>query len=295
MKIKTRRYYVYYLLKALIFLVGLIPRKAGLMLASFLGKAAFMLLRGYRDTTISNLDEALGRDPRRNTLIAEGVFRNLAKNGAEWIKLASSGREEVEAMVTEASGFEHLDRALAEGKGVILLVSHFGNWELLSIYLNLKGYKGTAVARRIYFHKYDRFIMRLRNRFGAQVLYRDESPRKLLKLLKSGGILGILADQDVDSVEGVFVNFFGKSAYTPAAPVRFGMVTGASLVPAFMIRKPDDTHKLVLEKPLVLLRGPDREEALKLYTRAWTDVLEKYVRQYPEQWVWMHQRWKTRK
>jgi KDO2-lipid IV(A) lauroyltransferase len=115
----------------------------------------------------------------------------------------------------------------------------------------------------------------------------------MLKILKHGGILGIVPDQDVDSVDGVFVDFFGKEAYTPTAPVKLAMAAKTQIVPIFVVRKKDNTHKLVVEKPIDVLRGDEKEEDIRRYTQAWTSLLEKYVRKYPQQWVWVHKRWKT--
>ncbi len=295
MKIKTRRYYIYYITKILFFLIGLVPRSVSLVIADLLGKMAFIFLGKFRRIALSNLNDVFSDDHQRNARIARDVFRNLAKNGADWIKLTSFSEKDVKDLVTEAYGFEYLDEVLAKGKGAIVLGSHFGNWELLSIYVKVRGHEGAVIGRRMYFHKYDKFVTRLRTRFGAGLIYRDESPKKILRILKKGQVLGMLADQDVSSVEGVFVDFFGKPAYTPTAPVKLGMATGAGLVPAFMIRKPDNTYKMIIEKPISLLPGEDKEEDVRRYTQLWTDVLEKYVREYPEQWVWLHSRWKTKK
>lgn len=252
------------------------------------------MLKKHREITLANLNTVFGQDTRENERIAEDVFRNVAKNGADWIKFLSYDKEGIGKLVTEIEGLENLDKAISAGKGVILLASHFGNWELLSAYLYSHGYTGAIIAKRIYFYKYDNLINRLRRRFGANIVYRDESPKKLLKILKDGGMLGILADQDVDSVEGIFVDFFGKPANTPVGPVKLGMVTGANLVPAFMIRKPDNTYKLIVEKAIELVSKGDKENDIRRYTQEWTNVLERYVKKYPEQWVWMHKRWKNK-
>ncbi len=293
MKTKTRRYYLYYLIKVLFFLISLVPLKISMAIAGFFGKTAFRLVRKHREIAISNLDAVFKGDHASNARIAESVFANLAKNGAEWIKLSSLEPNRIDDLVTEFQGAEFLDGALSEGKGAVILGFHFGNWEMLGLYLRQKGYDGAVIVRRIYFHKYDKIITNMRRRFSVQGIYRDESPKKMLRVLKNGGVLGVLADQDVDSVDGVFVDFFGKPAYTPTAPVKLAMTAKAKIIPAFVIRKPDNTHKIVLEKPIDPVSENKTEEDVKRYTQAWTDVLEKYVRQYPEQWVWVHRRWKT--
>ena len=122
----------------------------------------------------------------------------------------------------------------------------------------------------------------------------DESPKKLLRVLKNGGMIGILADQDVDSVDGVFVKFFGHDAFTPVAPVKIALATGAKIVPAFVVRKSDNSYRFVAEKPMTLSSSGDKEADVKRYTQEWTDTLEKHIRKDPEQWVWVHKRWKTK-
>ena len=292
-KIKTRRYYIYYLLKMLFFVVSLIPLNISLFLANFLGKAAFWCVPKYRERTISNLDMVLGGSHSENVKIAEKVFINLAKNGAEWIKLYSADPKKLGLIITEDSGMEYLDEVLASGNGALVLGFHFGNWEFTGFYLRYKDYPGSLVARRIYFHKYDKFLSRLRKKFDAPTIYRDESPRKMLKELKRGHILGIVPDQNVDSIEGVYVDFFGRKAFTPTAPVKLAMVAKTKLVPVFVVRKKDNTHKFIIEKPIDPVSTGDAEEDVKRYTQEWTSLLERYVRKYPDHWVWMHERWKS--
>ena len=151
MKIKYRRYYIYYLLRVFIFLVGLIPLKVSLAIAGFLGNVAFYVLKKYRDIAVSNLDEVYSDDHKSNVRIAESVFENFAKNGAEWIKFSSIDSKKLAEVVTEDQVLEELDEALSGGKGAVVMGFHFGNWELLGMYLRYKGYPGALVARRVYF------------------------------------------------------------------------------------------------------------------------------------------------
>lgn len=292
-KIKYRRYYFYYLLKVAIFVVSLLPLRVSLAIADLLGKLAFAVLPKYRRIAVYNLNEALGPDEARNTGIVRKLFSNLVKNGAEWIKLVSVDPSDLGKIVTEAEGLENLDEALSGGKGAIVLAFHFGNWELTGMYLRYRGYPGQTIVRRLYFHKYDKLINRVRKHFDVHVIYRDESPKKMLKVLKANGIMGIVPDQDIDSIDGTFVDFFGRPTYTPTAPVKLAMVSGAKMVPVFIVRKPDGTHKLMADKVIDVPPGARSEEDVRKYTQEWTGVLEKYVRKYPDQWVWVHERWKT--
>jgi len=293
MKIKTRRYHIYYWAKFFLGVGSLIPLRVSLPIASFLGKVASRVVPKYRQIAVDNLNMVFSDNQAENVKIAENVFSNLAKNGAEWVKLSVMDPKEFDRVVTETEGLERLDKVLAAGRGAVVLGFHFGNWEMLGFALRSRGYPGALVARRIYFHKYDKFVNRLREKFDARVIYREESPKRMLRELKSGGVLGILADQDIDSVGGTFVDFFSKKAYTPQAPVKIAMAAKTQIVPIFIVRKKDNTHKLVVEDVIDVTGCENTEENVTHFTQGWTSLLEKYVRKYPEQWVWMHRRWKT--
>ena len=176
---------------------------------------------------------------------------------------------------------------------IIIITGHLGNWELIPAYFVSVGLHGGVVARRVYYEKYERLLSRLRLSKGFRVFYRDESPRAILKTLKNNEVVGILADQDVRKLDGVFVEFFGRPAYTPTAPVLIAMKTGAPLIPARIVRE-GRKHRIVVDEPIPLRRSGDREADLVHNTQAWSRVIERYIREHPDQWVWMHRRWRTR-
>jgi KDO2-lipid IV(A) lauroyltransferase len=154
------------------------------------------------------------------------------------------------------------------------------------------GYSSNVIARPIYYEKYEEWISSLRKGMGVNVIYRTDSPKKLLYRLKENELVGIMPDQDIDSVEGVFVDFFGKKAYTPSAPVKIAMASGTPIIPMFIVRN-GRRHTIFVEEPIRVQKSEDKEEDVLRYTQQWSDVVESYVRRYPEQWVWMHKRWKT--
>jgi Kdo2-lipid IVA lauroyltransferase/acyltransferase len=293
MKIKTRRYYLYYMAVIGAWVIRLFPLRLGLYLADLTGRAVYAVLRKYSRRTFDNLKSVFPEKSDAEIEIAGGVFSNICKNAVELVSFSKLTERTLPKWVRSEGAYGKIDRILARGKGVIMLASHFGNWELISAYFTLKGYNGTVIARRIYFEKYDKFINNFRKYVGVKVVYRDDSPKKILRVLKRNEMLGILADQDVDSVEGVFVDFFGKKAYTPKAPVALALATGSSLVPCFMIREKEG-HRLVLEDPLEIEEKADKEETIRYNTQKWSNIVESYIRRYPEQWVWMHDRWKTK-
>lgn len=295
MKFKYRRYLLYYLARVLAFIFYIVPLRMGLALAGLAGRITFAVLSKYRNITIENLRAALGSDKTDAEIrsIGKRVFENLAKNGIELVNFPRINAGNIDRFV-RIKNIDIIDEALKNGRGAIVLTGHFGNWELLALTIRLKGYKGAVVGRRIYFDKYDKYLNSLRKVHDVDIVYRDQSPRSILKILKGNGIMGMLADQDVDSVEGVFVDFFGRPAYTPLGPAALAMVAGASLIPAFMVRE-GCFHTLVIEKPVDITDTGNKEKDFVENTQKWSRVVESYIRQYPDHWVWMHRRWKTQK
>lgn len=293
MRYKYRRYFLYYLGRVFAFFVYLLPIGVGVRIAAFLGGCAYLALPKYRNMAIANLRRAFGseKSPQEIRKIARGVFVNLAKSACEVVNFPKINEKNIDRFL-KIEGVEHVDRSFAAGKGTIVLASHFGNWELLGMAFRVKGYPGVTIGRKIYFYKYDNFLNKLRKSHDVNVIYRDDSPRKMLKTLKDNWILGIVADQDVDSVEGVFVNFFGIPAYTPAGPAVLARVSGAAMIPCFVIRQKRG-HLLKIEKPVELVDTGNKEADVVTNTQRWSNIVESYIRKYPEQWVWMHRRWKT--
>ena len=299
MKKKLYRKPLYFLLRGVAFILYPLPISVGYRVADLLGAAAFQLLGRERRKTLAHLEIAFGKEKSTEQMrqIGKRVFQNLGRNLIELIHFPKINASNIDQFVT-LKGQEKLDAVLKRGKGGILLVSHLGNWELLAATLHLKGYGGKIVARRIRDEHYDRLLNRLRdhlwhkNEKGIEAIYRDESPRKMLEPLRENRFLGILADQDVDSVSGVFVDFFGKPAYTPTAPVQFAMAAHCPIIPCFILRE-NGHHTLTVEEPLEMVTTGDKQKDLLENTRRWSCLTESYIRRYPDQWVWMHRRWKT--
>jgi len=294
MKRKLRRNIIYYLLRIAAFILILFPLHIGLYIGFILGRLVYYMVAKERSKTIANLKLAFGKEKSEAEIrrIARQVFENLGKNLIELINFPKINKSNIDKLI-ENKGLHKIDKALAGKKGLIILPSHFGNWELLGAYLTTKGYRGPVIARRVRFDKFDRLLNKLRAGKNVEVIYRDESPKKILKVLKKGGMIGVLADQDVDSVEGVFVDFFGELARTPTAPVALALATGAPILPCFLIRE-GNRRKCVIEDPIKLDITGNRGRDILVNTEKWSKVLESYIRKYPSQWVWMHRRWKTR-
>jgi KDO2-lipid IV(A) lauroyltransferase len=277
------------------FLVYHLPRRLGLFLAAKIAGFSYVILPKYRNLALENLTHAFGKEksPKEIKALARKVFENLGKNAFELVQFPRINEKNLHKLVT-LEGRENLDAGYAKGKGIVVITAHFGNWELMAATLRLNGCPGVTIGRRIYFYKYDQLLNYFRRVHDVNVIYRDDSPRKMLKVLKENRIVGVVADQDVDSVEGVFVDFFGRPAYTPIGPVGLARATGAALIPVLIRRNPDDTHTVIALKEIELIDTGDKEKDMVENTRRWSTVIESYIREHPEQWVWMHKRWKTR-
>lgn len=285
------RYLLYMLAVAMKWIVVLLPRQFVLLLGKAGGGLCFRLLPKERKRTIRHLSMVFGNSSDLYKT-AEGVFRHLGMNLFEWLQMPRLNRDKINRIVS-VIGMDRIDKVLSKGKGGIILTSHFGNWEYLAAYLTLNGYKGLVVAKKIYYSGYNRLLTQLRRSVGIDLVWRNGSVKSMVSILKQNKLLGILPDQDTDKVDGIFVDFFGKPAYTPTGPVALSLATGASIIPCFIVRS-GNGHHLYIEEPLELTVTSDKAETIRINTERWSNITEQYIKRYPEQWVWMHKRWNTK-
>ena len=295
MKRKLYRYPLYLGLRLVQLTALWLPREAAMALARMIGRLAFWAARREREKTIAHLANAFENEkpPREILKLAEGVFIHYAQVAVDVLRFPRLGREEVDRLVEwDPASLSIFDQVLAEGKGAILLTAHLGNWELMGAFIMLHGLPGAVVARRIYYEKFNRLLVDLRSNVRLKTIYQDAPVKEFLKILNQNHILGILADQDVDRLDGIFVPFFGRPAYTLTSPVKFALATGAPLVPAFLVKK-NGRYRLLVEEPIYVKMGINKEETIREYTERWSQVVEAKIREFPDQWAWMHRRWKT--
>ena len=284
---------LYIILKATLPLALLLPVGWVVPAGSFLGTIAYLILNKERKKAIENLSTAFSKEMTILEIkrLCRESFQNLGINLIELLRFPKLNRENIDEFVTMI-GRDRIDTALKNGKGAIMLTAHLGNWELMAAYAALKDYPINVVARPIYYEGYNKILVKLRESKGIKVIYRDDV-KPMLQSLKNNELLGILADQDTVKVDGLFVKFFDELAYTPTGPAALAMKTGAPLIPCFIIRE-NGRHKIFVEEPLPVMTTGDKDKDLLINTEMYGKVIEKWVRKYPSQWVWMHQRWKTR-
>jgi KDO2-lipid IV(A) lauroyltransferase len=295
-KKKFYRYPVYLLARMMMTVICVLPRKMLLSVAKIFGRFAFYVVVRQREKALRNLKQAYGTeksDEEINT-IARKVFENIAQSSVEVWLFRKLKKTDLSELIVNISEVQRYRDVLKENNGLIGITAHIGNWELLPATLACLGFEGGVVARKIYYEPYNRWIVGLRRSAGVETFYRDESPRRLLKLLKSNKIIGIVPDQNIDSLKGIFVDFFGHLAYTTTAPAKLAIISGAPILPNFLIREDDGRYRIVFKSLIRVPKDLSKEEANVLMTRQWMKACEDVILEFPEQWAWMHDRWKTK-
>jgi Kdo2-lipid IVA lauroyltransferase/acyltransferase len=234
-------------------------------------------------------------DAEKLSLIARAVFRNLGRVMAEFTFIPRFNKKNLERYVS-IEGIENFNQARQKGKGVLFLTAHFGNWEWMAASFPLLPTSSSChvVVRPLDNAFFDGLVERLRTWTGNKTVPKQKSMGRLLRLLKRGESLGILLDQNVAWQEGIFVNYFGELACTNIGLALLALKTGAPVLPAFNIRQPDGRYRIVIEPELALIQTGDKDLDVEKNTEQYTAVIERYVRNYPDHWFWVHQRWKTR-
>lgn len=298
MKLKKRitRGAVFKLLQFGQSLANSLSLKTGIKLGKCLASIPFYLLTKEREKTLRSLQLAWGdeKTPQELRQVAIASYQNLGKSCMELLNLPKLDKSGLQRLV-KFEGQENLDAALAQGKGALCITAHLDNWELLAAYVaSLGKYKVNVIARRVNNERANEALLKLRSQLGVNTILRESgfsSQKQIIRALNNNELLGILMDQDT-KVDGVFVDFFGRPAYTPVGPVALSMATGAPIIPVFITRQPDDIHKLTFYPIYQMKSTGDKETDIITNTAALNKIIEEQIRKVPDQWVWMHQRWK---
>lgn len=282
---------LYCMLLVLIGILRCMPRSLTLLMADLGGWFTYHIVRRHRERVDRNLAFVFpDKTEKERKELAIKVFQNMERTLADVILSCRLNSGNIREIMDAEDAVRVLNKLREQGKGVIFLSSHFGNWELVAA-MCLYGLPGTALARRIYYEPYNRLLVKNRERLGCRTLYRDDSPRKVLGVLRRNEILGIVPDQDMESVDGIFVDFYGHPVHTPTAPVKLAMASGAPILPAVVLRE-GKRYRVLVGKPIECKRQADKAEVVRRYTEEWSRSLEGFIREHPEQWAWMHDRWK---
>jgi Kdo2-lipid IVA lauroyltransferase/acyltransferase len=254
---------------------------------------SYHLLSRRRSTALRNLELAFPEQTdAERAAIARGVFRTLGIVTAEFFDLPRLTRENIGDLV-QAEGLEHCRNALARGRGVLMFGAHFGNWELEAVAVSLLVKPVVVIYRPLDNGIFDALAMNVRTATGNRPVAKTKSMRTMLRNLHNNEILGILIDQNVDWYEGPFVEFFGKPACTSEGLALLALHTGAPVLPAYMVRLPDNRYRLVVGPEVELIHTGDRKADIAANTQRFTKIIEESIRRHPDQWLWVHKRWKT--
>ncbi|MFQ5587669.1 MAG: lysophospholipid acyltransferase family protein [Nitrospiria bacterium] len=290
------RNFLLFLLKGVSALTRLLPWRMAVYFGGQLGILAYFVLPREKRRSLEGLRTAFGAEKSEDVMgaIAKRNFCNLGKGLIEILNLKSLKKKQLEALIS-VEGEEYLKAAEAAGKGTILITGHIGNWELMAAALSIRGYRLHVIATPLYDPRIDELVVKLRAGFKIETISRGtpSSSRKILNVLRSKEILGLLIDQDT-KVDGVFVNFFNKKAHTPAGAAQLALRSGAATMMCFVTRLPGDRHRITIEKPMRLVQSGNKAKDIEANTAMFTSRIEEHVKQFPDQWVWMHRRWKTK-
>ncbi len=264
------------------------------MIAGCVGRIAFLVPTRDKKRTIRHLTRFYSKtwSEKKIKRVAAQVYVNAGKNLFDAIYLSGCSDETFNKIVRH-DDLTPMKMAYDAGKGVVAVTSHSGCYEMNIHMVARKGLKCVTIGQKLFDKRIDRLITRTRQRNNITYLYRDNSSREALRLLRKGALLGVLLDQDTYG-EGVFANFLGVPAFTLSGPIRMAMRYDLPLFVGYSARQKDDTHYVYLKGPLELENTGDFDRDLVMNVEQVNAFLSKGVLDFPEQWVWMHRRWKRK-
>lgn len=260
--------------------------------AAGLGRFIYRFAARPRGFARRNLRLAYGgaMTEREREALVRNVFVHFAKTMLDFVRGPALSREGLDRIIVSVEGWESGRAALDSGRGLIFLTAHLGNWELLGRWLAAQGIPLTVVAREPGDPAFGGYVRSLRENAGFAVLSKGASARELLGALRRGEAIVLLPDQNSGDL---FVPFFGVPAGTVAGPASLALHTGAPLLPSYCVRQPDDTYKIIFLPPIPAEPTGDRAADVTRVMGEANRVLESVVRQFPEQWLWLHDRWRS--
>ena len=276
-------------------ILGAMPRPLSRAFAIGISQVVYLLHFRLRQVGLRNLAMVFPeKSEAERARVLRGGFASLGRQLAELCQFPKYTPENIDEVVTY-EGLENYERAYARRKGVLFLTAHFGGWELSAFAHSLHGHWLHIVMRPMDNQYLDRLLQNYRTMHGNKTVAKDDFVRGLLAAMKAGETVGILMDTNMTPPQGIFVDFFGIPACTASGLARIALRTDAAVVPGFTIWDPAlRKYRLRFDPALELIRSGDLEADIAANTQLFTRVIEDYVRNYPDQWLWVHRRWKTR-
>ncbi len=282
--------------RSLLGAVGALPLETSMRFGKAVGKFIGSHFPKLQKTARRNLEIALPElSETEKEKIVRGTFESLGRHLGFVSHFRKFKHEDIRNLVEVVGKEENFDKARESGKGIIFFTGHFGSWEIFNLLPPAFGHTMNILVRRIDNPLVENFVDNFRTRFGCVTLDKKLSARRMFRVLENGEILGILADLNVQEKEGVFVDFFGVPASTTTSIAKLALKTDAVVLPAFAVWNEEKQKYVVhLEPAIDYEKSENAEQNLIILTQKITNVVEKYVRAYPEQWLWIHKRWNTR-
>ncbi len=285
----------YWLVVSVARCLGRMPRGMARLLAGFIAFAVYWCFGRLRRVGMRNLEMALPElSSKAKKRILRGVYIHLGWQLVEFCRMTRYNAQNTRNWM-RTEGLEHYLNAQARGKGVLIITGHLGAWELSSFYHSLMGHPMGMVIRRLDNQRLDEYVNGIRCRHGNYVVHKDDFGRGLLKAMHAGGTVGILMDTNMTPPQGEFARFFGIKACTGTGLAHIARKTGAAVLPGFMLWEPEERRYVLNFGPEVEIQHTENVAADIIEgTQRCTSVLESWIRRYPDQWLWIHRRWKTR-
>ena len=286
---------IYYGVVFLIWLSNFLPRKAWLSICGLLGRIAYYFVIETRKLVVKHLTLAYSKEKTAKEIdyLSKRVFTMLGKNAGDILRARSVKTLPDLDKFLAVHGMENFENASKKGKGVIFLTSHLGAFDLQITVMALHGLKPNIIGTPLKDPRLNDLLFDYRNAYGAVAVERGKETFRLIKALKSAGSVAILIDQDT-KVKSRFVNFFDRPAATPVGASILAMKTGAAIVPTYIFLGEDGMQHMHILPEIAWTETGSEEENMKVNTQRYTHFIESVIREHPDQWVWMHERWKTK-
>jgi Kdo2-lipid IVA lauroyltransferase/acyltransferase len=278
-------------IRAVVLLLSAFPFSVGSRTGAMLGVLAYRLGIRARVTEAQIAFAFPELSSIRVKAIARASYENLGRTSIETALMERRSGAQLRDLFDRVDGWEHLEAAQREGRGVLLVTGHLGNWELGGSFIAARGVPVDAIARHMSNRIFERYLTRVRQRFGVTVVFDEHAVRQTPRSMRDNRVVGFLSDQGVLGLASVFVPFFSRLAKTPRGPAVFALRLNAPVVFVVALRQPSGKYRLVVEPIPVAVTG-DRERDTVALVTAYTARMEYWVRQFPEQYFWQHRRWK---
>ncbi len=282
----------YFAFRLFLLFVHILPFRAMVFIFRALACVCYYIFGGLRNNALENLSIAFAQKTKQEkNSIAKESFKNMVTTFVEFAYMSKYSDKKIASMI-QIEGLDKLQNALDKGRGVVIITGHIGNWENIVAILGVQKIRSAFIVRGLDNYKIGQYVSRLRTRHGGQEIDRRTADyRKIFEALKENRAIGFLSDQNF--MDGVFVYFFGKLASSATGSIKIAMKRGSPIIFAFDKRNADYTHTVTFSEEMTLDDKGSKEKTLLYNTQKYTTILERYIRENPKDWLWLHKRYNT--